>query len=236
MNPAVKPGSSLSENKVVSAPLERKKLTQQIYDELERQIMTGSLSPGSKLSESEVAEVFGVSRSPVREAIIELERMGFATRTGPRDRIVAKPTVESIRDFFETWWILDVGRTYQSSLMAKKSDHLRLLEVIGELEHAVDAKDKQQISQLTEEFHGILYGSAENRLLDRIAAENRKYLEWLTHLYLDNVEESSIWRQEHRRIVAAFIDRDLPSLVDTLRSHILRQGEKIIQGLKVAEI
>ena len=223
-------------DQITLGPLERKNLNQQVYDQLERQIISGKLAPGSRLSEGEVAAVFGVSRSPVREAILELERVGLATRVGPRARFVSKPTEEKIRDFFETWWILDVGRTYQSSLMAKKSDHLRLLEVIGELEHAVDAKDKQQISQLTEEFHGILYGSAENRLLDRIAAENRKYLEWLTHLYLDNVEESSIWRQEHRRIVAAFIDRDLPSLVDTLRSHILRQGEKIIQGLKVAEI
>ena len=223
-------------DQITLGPLERKNLNQQVYDQLERQIISGKLSPGSRLTEGEVAAVFGVSRSPVREAILELERVGFATRVGPRARIVSKPTEEQIRDFFETWWILDVGRTYQSSLKAKKSDHLRLLEVIGELEYAVDAKDEQQISQLTEEFHRILYGSAENRVLDRIAAENRKYLEWLTHLYMDNVEESSIWRQEHRRIVAAFIDRDLPSLVDTLRSHILRQGEQIIQGLKVAEI
>ena len=223
-------------DQITAGPLERKNLNQQVYDQLERQIISGNLSPGSRLAECEVAAVFGVSRSPVREAILELERVGFATRVGPRARIVSKPTEKKIRDFFETWWILDVGRTYQSSLMAKKSDHLRLLEVIGELENAVDAKDEQRISQLTEEFHGILYGSAENRLLDRIAVENRKYLEWLTHLYMDNVDDSPIWRQEHRRIVAAFIDRDLPSLVDTLRSHILRQGEQIIQGLKVAEL
>ena len=223
-------------DQITPGPLERKNLNQQVYDQLERQIISGKLSPGSRLSEGEVAAVFGVSRSPVREAILELERVGFATRVGPRARIVSQPTEEKIRDFFETWWILDVGRTYQSSLMAEKSDHLRLLEVIGELEYAVDAKNEQRISQLTEEFHGILYGSAENRVLDRIAAENRKYLEWLTHLYMDNVEDSSIWRQEHRRIVAAFIDRDLPGLVDTLRSHILPQGEQIIQGLKVAEI
>ena len=169
-------------DQITPGPLERKNLNQQVYDQLERQIISGQLSPGSRLSEGEVAAVFGVSRSPVREAILELERVGFATRVGPRARIVSQPTEEKIRDFFETWWILDVGRTYQSSLMAKKSDHLRLLEVIGELEYAVDAKNGQRISQLTEEFHGILYGSAENRVLDRIAAENRKYLEWLTHL------------------------------------------------------
>jgi len=235
LNAAVKPGSSLSKNKVVSAPLERKKLTQQIYDELERQIMTGSLSPGSKLSESEVAEVFGVSRSPVREAIIELERMGFATRTGPRDRIVAKPTVESIRDFFETWWILDVGRIYQASVQADEGDHVLLRNVITDLECALDSDEGSRVSELLEKFHRILYGRAQNRLLDRIAAENGKYLKWLTQLYLANYEDSPIWREEHRAIAAAFIDRDLPGLVDSLRRHILRQGEQIIQGLKFLE-
>lgn len=222
-------------NRVVSVPIQRKKLTQQIYDALESQILTGTLPPGTKLSEGEVAEVFDVSRSPAREAIKELERIGFATRVGPRDRVVAKPTVKSIRDFFQTWWILDAGRTYQASLEATEPERKRLLELIDELEAALDCEDKPRAAQLTEEFHGLLYGRTPNKLLEKIAAENQKYLAWLRQLYLENVNDSYNWRKEHRAIVLAFLHRDLAGLIDALRAHILRQGEEIIRNLEIQQ-
>jgi DNA-binding GntR family transcriptional regulator len=56
--------------------LERKTLSSQLYEILERKVITGELSPGTRLSEESVAETYNVSRSPAREALLDLEKAG----------------------------------------------------------------------------------------------------------------------------------------------------------------
>lgn len=218
--------------KAASVTIERKRLTEQLYEELERQIVAGTLVPGTKLSEEHVAEVFGVSRSPAREAILELERIGFASRSGPRDRVVATPTAETIRDFFQVWWILDTGRTHLASLEATEEDNSRLRQVLDEMENAQDSGDELGYSALSEEFHDLLYGRARNQLLERIVRDYGKHLAWITQLYMDHMDPTEDARHEHREIAEAFIAKDLTALTEVLRVHILRQGDQIIAKLQ----
>lgn len=218
--------------KAATVTIVRKRLTEQLYEELERQIVGGILVPGTKLSEENVAEVFGVSRSPAREAILELERIGFASRSGPRDRVVTTPTVDTVRDFFQVWWILDSGRTYLASLEATEEDHRRLRQVLREMETAQDRGDELAYSALSEEFHDLLYGRARNQLLERIVRDYGKHLAWITQLYMEHMDESENARREHREIMEAFIAQDLTMLTDALRLHILRQGDQIISNLQ----
>src|SRR5580704_1227505 len=91
--------------------LERKTLSSQLYDILERKVITGELPPGTRMSEESVAENFKVSRSPAREALIDLEKAGLAVRVGARDRMITVPTREMISSKYDLWWIIEVGRT-----------------------------------------------------------------------------------------------------------------------------
>ncbi len=114
--------------------IQKKSLSEQVFAVLESRIVNGALRPGSRLAEEAIAEEFGISRSPVREAIFELERVGLAERLGPRVRRVVTPTIEFISEIFDTWCILEIGRTYLSCIAAPIGDHehiLRLLELDG---------------------------------------------------------------------------------------------------------
>ena len=215
--------------------VERKKLTQQLYDELERQILAGTLLPGTKLSEENVAEAFGVSRSPAREAIMELERIGLASRSGPRDRIVATPTVQTVRDFFQVWWILDVGRTYLACLEATEHDHEKLREVLDKMEEAQDGDDQPAYTESSKVFHSLLYGQTRNQLLEQIVTDYGKHLAWFKQLYFEHLDQSDNSRIEHRQIVEAFIAKDLTALTEVIRKHILRQGDAIIKNLQAQQ-
>lgn len=208
--------------------VQRKNLTEQLYEILENQIISGDIAPGTKLSEENVAEVFGVSRSPAREAITELERIGLAARMGARDRIVAMPTAELIQETFEIWWILDAGRSYLSSLKATEDDHKRLYELLAEIDEAQAAGDEAKRLELSESFHGLLYNRCTNGQLLRIINDYGKYIRWFKTLYYRHVDKSETSRAEHRQIVDHYVQKDLLGLTDLIRRHILRQRDDVI--------
>jgi DNA-binding GntR family transcriptional regulator len=210
------------------AAVQRKNLTEQLYEILEDQIISGDIQPGTKLSEENVAEVFGVSRSPAREAITELERIGLAARVGPRDRIVAMPTAELIQETFEIWWILDSGRSYLSSLKATEEDHERLYRLLDEIDEAQAAGDENRRVKLSEAFHGLLYNGCTNGQLLRIINDYGKYIRWFKTLYYRHIDKSETSRLEHRQIVDNYVQKDLLGLTDLIRRHILRQRDDVI--------
>jgi len=94
----------------------RKNLSRAIYESLETAIVQGRLQPGTRLAEDRLSTRFGVSRSPVREAISELERVGLAERGTMRDRRVSVPSEAFIVDCFDVWVLLESERLYESSL------------------------------------------------------------------------------------------------------------------------
>ena len=126
---------------ISDSALQRKNLADQLYELLEKRILSGEIEPGTRLSEEHVALACGVSRSPAREAITRLERIGLAIRTNARDRMVATPTRGMIGDIFEVWWILDAGRTYLASLNATPATYRRLYELLDRMDTAPENLD-----------------------------------------------------------------------------------------------
>jgi len=211
-------------------PLNRKRLSQQLYERLEEQIVNGNLAPGTKLVEDVLAAQFGVSRSPVREAIVELERAGFADRQGLRDRRVAVPTEKLIRDTYDVFAILEIGRAYLSSLAATLEDRRYLSALLGGMEGAMERSDQQSYEALSLEFHAKLGQPCQNQRLDAILGLYRKYLRWFRALYYDYHREiSQTALDAHRKIVDGYVRKDLVGLTETLQSHINDQREQVLE-------
>ena len=214
--------------------VQRKNLTEQLYEILERQIISGKILPGTKLSEENVADAFGVSRSPAREAITELERIGLAARAGARDRMVAMPTEDLIRETFEVWWILDAGRTYLASLQATPEEHKRLYELLDEIDASQSKGDEAGRAKLMEEFHQLLYGGCKNEQLLRILHDYGKYIRWFKELYFKRLDKSEASRMEHRQMVDHYVNKDLLGLTAVIRKHILRQRDETMEHFATA--
>lgn len=211
--------------------LERKNLNAQLYEILEGQIISGELLPGTKLSEERIAEQFGVSRSPARDAIVELERRGLAARAGPRDRTVSIPDETMISETFEVWWILDSARTYLSSLHATADDQQKLLDVLHEMEALGEQPAGARQVALSQEFHDLLTKNTTNSQLDRIIDDYGRYIRWFKALYFEHLDTSESSQLEHRMIVDHYIRRDMQGLMEVIRRHILRQRDAILKHL-----
>ena len=220
----------------VSEPaLQRRTLSSQLYQILETKVITGELTPGTRLSEESVAETYKVSRSPAREALIDLEKAGLAVRVGTRDRMISIPTRETISAKYELWWILDVGRTYLSSLSATQDDFDELGLYVDRMARAVKARDAKRYLAACEKWHVKIRHSCHNIFINQVSGECDLYLRWLEVLYDRSPDMSEQTVVEHQGILEAYVARDLSRLSEAIRTHILRLRERLLLQFESVE-
>jgi DNA-binding GntR family transcriptional regulator len=210
--------------------VERRTLASQVYNILEAKILSGELQPGSRLSEETIAEVYSVSRSPAREALASLERVGLAVRVGMRDRMVPMPTEEMIAQKHDVWWIIDVGRTYLGSLDATAEDHAELRHYVDGMAAAANAGDTKKYRQFCDKFHKKIRGSCANEYMNELGTSSDLYMKWFERLYDRAAEISTDVIAEHYRILEAYEKRDLAGLSETIRVHLMRQRDRMLSN------
>ena len=225
----------MNEPKILEAVVERRPLSEQVFHLLEERILSGKLTPGTKLAEEAIAEEFGISRSPAREALIQLERCGLAEKSGPRDRQVAIPSPKFITDVYATWIILETGRNYLSSLKATPKDHKRIREVLRLMEKALAAEDMTAYREYYGEFHVLLRARCDNEQLDEAIRRFDRHRRWLTALYRKEPDTTSRALIEHKLIAKSYIKRDLVGLTRHLLAHMEHQRDQLLARVVAPE-
>lgn len=143
----------------------RRPLRDVVREELRRQILDGTLAPGARLVEDRVAEVLGVSRNPVREALRALEAEGFVEIVPRRGAVVATYTEEEMEDAYEVGLALE---TVAARLAARRSDAAgaaKLRAVVADAALAVEAGDVAAIARFNSLFHAIVVELANSSTL-----------------------------------------------------------------------
>lgn len=215
--------------------INRETFAAQIYAQLEAQVLSGELLPGTKLSEESVAEMFGVSRSPAREALTDLERVGLAIRSGPRDRVIMIPTEELVRKKYDVWWIIDAGRTYLASQYATPADYAELRGYIDKMAESVKKKNGKAYRQLSDAFHQKFRSVSNNEFLNQFGSDCDVYLKWFENLYDRTPEISMETVKEHYSILQAYERKDLAGLYESIKGHLIRQRDRILLRLSTDE-
>ncbi|MPZ35583.1 MAG: FCD domain-containing protein [Rhodospirillales bacterium] len=223
----------MEEENVVRAAemLQRKNLSAQVYDILEKRILTGDIPPGASLAEESAAEEFGISRSPVREAISALEQIGLAERGRGRDRRVVIPSAKFIADTYDAWTILEAGRCYLSSLAATAEDHDEIRRALSGMEKAKRAHDLAIYSELSRRFHHLLKCRCDNVQILSVFNNFEKYRQWLVALYHDDTDTSESTMKEHREIAKRYIEKDLAGLTASIQRHIAGQKDRVLASM-----
>jgi DNA-binding GntR family transcriptional regulator len=213
-----------------TAVVNKKSLGQQVYDLLEAWIIEGKLPPGTRLTAEAIAKQVGVSRSPVREAIFELQRVGLAERYGFHDFRVFVPTEKFVLDLFDLSVILEAGQMYFSSLQATPRDIAEIGELIQQMGEAQD--DKERYAALSHRLSIAFKKGYDNTLLKNLTAGHEKYLRWLEHAYYAGEAKSSTESHaEHVVLFEKFRARDLAGLIGTLHLHMYKHRSRVLNIL-----
>ena len=141
-------------------------LHQRIYRGLKEAVLRGELKPGEVLSEVELAGRWDVSRTPIREAIRQLEQEGLI-RWSPRlGAMVAGITVASVRDLYVVREVLEALCARLVAERAEPADLASFVAVASAIEQAQDAVDLTTAIELDDDLHRKMAASSRNRVLE----------------------------------------------------------------------
>ena len=192
-------------------------LYEEVAELLRQRIFRRELEPGSWIDEMKLAQEYGISRTPLREAIKVLAAEGLVTMKVRRGAYV---TEVSERDLSEVYHLLSLLESDAAGVVARRATDTQLKELQAlhdKLEKAVS--DREKFFEINERFHMKLLAIADNRWRDQMVADLRKVMKLNRHnslLKTGRVEESLA---EHRAVVAALMARDASLAMQRMQEH-----------------
>ena len=196
-------------------------------------IVAGQLPAGSRLYEADLAVRMGISRTPVREAIRQLEQVGLVTIYPNRETVVTAFTVDDVREIYQLRAAVEGMAACIAAERREPAAVAGILEVLAGMQAALAAHDEATYFELDAAFHDqVLRASANSRLLEvrrRVRDQTRRYLT----LTLGHVAASGLRRnfQEHEAIGFAIRDGEPERAEALMRRHIIWNGDRIAQNL-----
>jgi DNA-binding GntR family transcriptional regulator len=196
----------------------------QVTSALRRAIVSGLLQPGEALSEALLARRFGVSRTPVREALKQLERERLVEVVPRVGTYVRKATADEVLDAL---LVKEALEGMAARLLAGRPDapeRAELARITRDLEGAAGAGDVPRVVEANQRFHELIHrgaGSAKLRFqLELLLNELRVPHQRLVSLTLSRPVRLQRMLQEHRRIVAAIAAGDPAAAERAMRAHV----------------
>lgn len=194
-----------------------KPLYVEVAELIRQRIYSRELEPGSWIDEMKMAEAFGISRTPLREALKVLAAEGLVTMKVRRGAYVTEVSEKDLRDVYHLLSLLesDAAATVAEQATAAQLEQLQRLH--QELEAAV--ADADQFFRVNEAFHMQLLALCDNRFLSQVVADLRKVMKLNRHQSLfkrGRIEDSL---QEHAAIVLALTQRNPAAARQAMHTH-----------------
>lgn len=178
-----------------------KSLKEQVYEYLREQFNRHNLQPGSMINMDATSKKLGISKTPLRDALIQLEMEGFVTISPRRGIFVNALTLEDIKNFYQVIGALESSALMSAAEKIKAADIRKMNRLNREMKAAIDKDNFSLFYKKNLEFHNCFVDLSQNKHLIRVVTTLKKRLydfppqkEWIKEW-----EVSSI--QEHQQIV-----------------------------------
>ena len=202
-----------------------KALYEEVAEQLRQRIFRRELEPGSWIDELKIAEEFGISRTPLREALKVLAAEGLVTMKVRRGAYVTEMSEKDLRDVYHLLSLLESDAAGVVAERATPEQQQTLRDLHAELESA--AGNREAFFSVNERFHMTLLDMADNRWRSQMVADLRKVMKLNRHnsLFKQGRIEDSL--SEHRAILDAMLSRDAEGTRRAMQAHFA-------QGLQAA--
>jgi DNA-binding GntR family transcriptional regulator len=202
-------------------PLAPRALYEQVAESLRQRIFSRELVPGSWIDELKIAEAYGISRTPLREALKVLAAEGLVTMKVRRGAYVTEVSEQDLAEVYHLLSLLesDAAGMVAAHATASQMEDLQALHTQLEAAATPGQQDREQFFRINEQFHMRLLDIANNRWSRQMVADLRKVMKLNRHnslLKSGRIEESL---EEHRLIMAALAQRDASAAMARMRAH-----------------
>lgn len=211
-----------------------KPLRELVFDAIHEAIVDGTLEPGERLMEAQIAEELGVSRTPVREAIRKLELANFVVMIPRRGAYVADISLKDVADVFEIRGALEGLAAELAAERASDEEIEGLERLLVEIGKAIEVKDVELLVELDTQFHDLLLKASRNERLGQILSLLREQIQRFRTQTLASPSRMRVALDEHRGLVEALAARD-GELAGRLAAQHIESAENSLMQLNFEE-
>lgn len=204
----------------MSAQFPANPLAEQVYARLKDDIFEFRLLPGDRFTETEMAERYEVSRTPMRDALYRLQREGYLEVAFRRGWQVRTLDFAWFDDLYDLRIVLETAALERICQMPEDPPELMALKKIWLVPKAEREQDDRRVSQLDERFHTSIVAAAGNAEMSRVHAELTEKLRIIRRLDFTQGERIDATYQEHGKILQLLLRRKAAECVMLVRSHI----------------
>ena len=212
---------------IMNTKLKNRPLYEDVADGLREQIFSKQIAPGSWLDEQSLAKQFGISRTPMREAIKVLASEGLITIKMRRGAYVTEVNRGDLEQIYTVLSLLESQAVKEVAIKASE-DELNLLDHLHHrLEKAAADRDIEQFFEINSKFHELIQEIAGNRWMNGVIDDLRKVLKLHRRESLTSTGRIQNSLMEHREILKAILKRDQLAAEAAMRKHWARGLEAI---------
>jgi len=206
----------------MNTKLNNRPLYEDVAERLRAQIFAHELAPGSWLDEQSLAAQFGISRTPMREAIKVLASEGLVTMKLRRGAYVTEVDRGDLEQIFTILSLLEGQAAKETALKATEAQLTQLDDIHHRLEKAAADRDAEQFFEVNVRFHDLIQEIAGNRWMNGVIVDLRKVLKLQRRDSLSRTGRLQSSLLEHRQILQAILKRDPVAAELAMRNHLAR--------------
>jgi DNA-binding GntR family transcriptional regulator len=192
-------------------------LYEEVAELLRQRIFSRELPPGSWIDELKIAEEYGISRTPLREALKVLAAEGLVTMKVRRGAYVTEVSEKDLADVYHLLALLESDAAGVVAKSASEDQLAELQALHASLEEATH--DRERFFEINEQFHMRLLEMADNRWRQQMVADLRKVMKLNRHSSLFKTGRLGESLTEHRAIMGALLARDAALTAQRMHEH-----------------
>jgi DNA-binding GntR family transcriptional regulator len=212
--------------------LDHTNLSKKVVRAIRHQIFSGVLKSDDRVVESEIARALGISRGPVREALVELEREGLIITYPRKGTYVTSFTYKDIEEIYTLRALLEGYAVTQALDRIKEQDSSRLKEILNEISETADKKDNIDVAQLDMQFHEEICKLADHKRLYNTWKSLLAQIQMLSATATEYYISVKDVRKRHEILVDALNKGDKGYVRDCFEKHILNSMNGLISHLR----
>lgn len=196
--------------------IQRTFVRHEAYLKIRDWILDGTLKPEAQLRDKELAEQLGVSRTPIREALLKLEDEGFVKTKPNRATHVTSIDFQDAFHLYSIVWTLE--RLALSQAFGSINDeHLKKMDEANErFLKKMKGRDRLAALEADTEFHSVYVHLSQNEELEKIIGEIKQKLKRIDLYYFDKIKNASLSYDEHKQIIEALKQKNLAKALEAV--------------------
>lgn len=206
---------------------ENHSLSGKVFHKLQEDILSGKYANDEELKEKTIGDELGVSRTPVREALRQLELQGLVTITPNKGAHVVGLSKQDLNDIYEIRSVLEGLCAKWAAAKATDEQIEELEEIVYLTKFHVAKGHSEQVFELDNKFHEKLYEASGSKILGNVLSDYHHYVQRVRRTTLKSKERSEKSNEEHRMIAEAIREHDSEKAQLLANQHIMRTMENI---------